>query len=58
MTTDEQWKTDGDCSLCRRREYCKKICTKAKSRVRNFFWKRLAELAIPGVREENKDDSV
>lgn len=54
MTTNEQWKSDGDCSICRRREYCKKICTKAKSRVRDFFWKRLVELSLPGVNKEDE----
>lgn len=25
---NEQWKLNGDCSLCRRKNYCSKHCTK------------------------------
>lgn len=25
---NEQWKLNGDCNLCRRKNYCKKPCTK------------------------------
>lgn len=25
---NEQWLLDGDCSICRRKNYCKKECTK------------------------------
>lgn len=25
-----QWELDGDCSLCRRRKYCSKPCTRCK----------------------------
>ena len=26
----EQWNLDGDCSLCRRKDYCSKPCTRNK----------------------------
>lgn len=29
---NEQWKLNGDCSKCRRRDYCTKPCTKCKTR--------------------------
>lgn len=35
----EQWKLDGDCSICRRRDYCSKPC---KVRAdREYFHLRL-----------------
>lgn len=30
MDNSEQWKLDGDCSLCRRKKYCSKQCTRNK----------------------------
>ncbi len=31
---NEQWKLDGDCSTCRRKNYCSKTCTAADKRER------------------------
>lgn len=28
--TPDQWKDYGDCSICRRKSYCKKTCSKRK----------------------------
>lgn len=30
MSNSEQWKLDGDCNLCRRKNYCSKPCTRCK----------------------------
>lgn len=30
MDKSEQWNLDGDCSLCRRKNYCSKPCTRNK----------------------------
>lgn len=30
MDKTEQWKLDGDCSLCRKKNYCSKPCTRNK----------------------------
>ena len=30
MDNSEQWKLNGDCSLCRRKNYCSKPCTMNK----------------------------
>lgn len=27
MYNNEQWKSDGDCNICRRRTYCNKDCS-------------------------------
>ena len=32
MNDRDQWKTEGDCSMCRRQEYCSHRCKKAKVR--------------------------
>ena len=29
----DRWLIDGDCSKCRRKNYCKKSCTKNKRRI-------------------------
>ena len=33
MTNDynEQWKSGGKCSICRRKSYCKKVCSASKN---------------------------
>ena len=30
MDKTEQWLSDGDCSLCRRKDYCKRLCKRAE----------------------------
>jgi hypothetical protein len=30
MDKSEQWNLEGNCSLCRRKNYCKKACTRHK----------------------------
>jgi radical SAM protein with 4Fe4S-binding SPASM domain len=32
-SNSDRWKSDGKCSLCRRKEYCSKPCTAHKRRV-------------------------
>lgn len=27
MENNEQWKSGGDCNKCRKKNYCKKLCT-------------------------------
>ncbi len=34
----EQWKTDGDCRMCRRRKYCGTPCTRARRLMRMRIW--------------------
>ena len=31
MTDNEQWKSGGKCSICRRKSYCKKACSASKN---------------------------
>lgn len=35
--SNERWKTDGRCDLCRRKPYCTKRCTANKKAVRKFI---------------------
>lgn len=37
METNERWKTDGDCSKCRRQNYCKTACKKQKQRTERWI---------------------
>lgn len=30
MATTEQWLAEGNCEICRRNKYCKKLCTATK----------------------------
>lgn len=34
MYDNEQWKSEGNCSRCRRKPYCKKACTACKKSFR------------------------
>lgn len=33
INENEQWQLEGKCDLCRRKNYCKKDCTKKKKRI-------------------------
>ena len=33
QNNSEQWKSDGNCSICRRKSYCRKSCAAHKRRV-------------------------
>ena len=47
MDKTEQWKLDGDCSLCRKKNYCSKPCTRNKREteimMRSFVASKLNE---------------
>lgn len=34
---NEQWKSDGNCELCRRRKYCGRDCKAAKERAERIL---------------------
>ena len=40
----DQWKLDGDCSKCRRKKYCSKLCTTTKDVLLTSYYRKLAEL--------------
>lgn len=47
---NEQWKLNGDCSKCRRRDYCSKPCTKHNQRatqmIHDFVAKKIIETLV------------
>ena len=59
----EEWRLDGDCDNCRRRQYCKKTCKAHKERfvrrVKNMmYWNNviLGKEKQDGEGEQGADD--
>lgn len=54
----EQWKLDGDCSLCRRKNYCSNRCTRNKMKlemlVRSLVANKLNEMTSGVFSELNR----
>lgn len=48
----DSWKTDGNCDECRRKNYCKKVCTAQKERRKLIALRLLRE--NPTYRELEK----
>lgn len=52
----DRWLIDGDCTKCRRKDYCKKECTSSKrameSLIRNYIRKRIGIDRIQEVLED------
>lgn len=44
---DEQWLLDGDCRICRRKNYCKRKCT-IRSRREELSMRRLIRRLLRG----------
>lgn len=48
----DQWKLNGDCTKCRRKEFCRKSCTaktKAEERRLSAFKNVLLDAMLPGI---------
>lgn len=43
MTNSEQWKLEGDCSLCRRKDYCKTDCKAHKEYINKIIKQSLVD---------------
>ena len=56
--SNEQWLEDGDCSKCRRRDYCKKRCKKSRLALRSTIAGLLETAMAKRLAQENKDDVV
>jgi len=54
MTDTEQWLSNGMCALCRRKEYCKKICG-AKKRAKIRFEKNIQDMMRKNFQDINKN---
>lgn len=48
VADNEQWKSDGNCELCRRQKYCSKDCKAAKGRA-----ERILTEAFTGALKKN-----
>lgn len=59
---NEQWKLDGDCSICRRRSYCSKVCArnrnKSLSELNNLFAKLMVHRLFGGEFTYDEDSSL
>lgn len=44
MMTDEQWKKEGRCSLCRRKSYCKNPCKSHKNAWNYYLHKTVSDM--------------
>ena len=42
--SNEQWKSGGDCSKCRRKKYCKKECSEHKRLVNRVIRQSAAKI--------------
>ncbi|MBP0983064.1 MAG: hypothetical protein J6A19_04995 [Oscillospiraceae bacterium] len=42
MEDNEQWKSGGNCSKCRRKSYCKKACSASKKALRRDIMRDFA----------------
>lgn len=41
-TSTEQWKSDGDCTKCRKQNYCGKVCKPHENSVQRSETKKIA----------------
>lgn len=46
---NEQWKTDGNCSICRRKPYCKKACSAHKKSLQREIGRDFASTRLGSV---------
>lgn len=61
----EQWKRGGDCRLCRRQPYCKKVCKAHQRRTDNWMGRMIAHSMAQALtrkpdekKEGTSDDSI
>lgn len=59
---NEQWKLDGDCSICRRRSYCSKVCTRNRNKtcveLRNLIGKIMVQRVLGGESSYDENNSL
>lgn len=46
QSSNEQWKTDGECSICRRKSYCKKACSANKKNRQQALGRAFASTRV------------
>lgn len=52
---NEQWKLDGNCKLCRRKNYCKTQCSKSKKSEQNAIRNALINTFFRGIPQDVLD---
>ena len=56
----DQWKQGGDCSICRRKKYCRKACTKHKqwmaAAIRQVFAQTKAGKAMAAMKQATGEE--
>lgn len=58
LNQNEGWKGSGRCKICRRRAYCRKMCTAARERIRALERGTLAAMILTGLEgERNEKDA-
>ena len=59
MTEDnERWKSDGDCSKCRRKNYCSKECTAYKRAEAEFITSAVRRITGLDTIESYLEDKI
>lgn len=56
--SNEQWLEDGDCSKCRRKNYCKKRCKRSRQAMRNTILDMFNKAMLKQLEQKHKDDDV
>lgn len=49
QSSNEQWKTNGECSICRRQSYCKKRCSANKKSIQRAVGRAFASTRMGSV---------
>jgi hypothetical protein len=52
----DQWKSDGDCKLCRRNPYCTKVCRASRNRLFQKMSEKASELIAKRMEGKNNDE--
>ena len=52
---NEQWLSDGKCSLCRRQKYCKKQCSANKKQVYNLVQSEFMKALAKGLKQKDRE---
>ena len=56
--SNEQWLEDGDCSKCRRRDYCKKRCKKSRVALQHTISDLFAKAMVKQLSKVQESDDV
>lgn len=57
MDKNEQWKGEGNCDICRRKNYCRKLCKPAKLRQQAEIANVIANAMFKAISKGTSDKS-